>query len=299
MWIARSGVLMVVASMARTTRVQSQQFQAPTPAECTAFVAALNGGSRDDGDYPGIAGCGAAAANALAAALNSARTDNTGFLITLRIGASQIRDNGLLTVARSIAGDPNATANARLSALLIGMAQLGLEGMRMGKTFADVLGNPNIDNCYWSYGAGEEPFFRSLGAPLVQPAERLAGTMDSIYHSTAPQAIRSFARCLRLAIPYVEYPTVPASAIAVSYVCGNLYSFKNNGVELAWILYRVSNGNGAFTTDQGSFQLLPGEERWTSTRFVGTVYTYFFLPKTNSHLGALITQTPHLGTVCP
>lgn len=269
----------------------SGQMPLPTPAACTAFVSALNTGSRDPLQWPQVSACGTAGANALASALNNARTEiDTLYLSALLVELSSIRDNGVLTTARSVGGDPTATVVARITALLAAMAQINnSDGMKVGKSYGDVLGNTTEKNCYWQPG-GTGSLYKSTGAVLVEPAQRLGRTLDSVYYSTSPLVIRSFARCLRVRIPYGALPTVPASAIAITYVCGNRFKYKNNGLESVTLTYRVDTIG---VSDQGDVTVPAGQERTVTTRAAGPVDTYFFQ-------GARFDQKKkNLGTICP
>lgn len=287
----RSLLLCLPILAACAARAANGQMPPPSPAECTSFVSAMNGGSHNPLQWPQIAACGSAGASALSTALRNARTlTDTVYLRALLNELSAIRDNGVFTTARSVGGDATATVVARLTAFLAAMAQIDNSGgMRVGKSYGDILANTTEANCYWQPGTSDS-YYKSTPTALADAALRLKRTLDSTYYSAAPLVVRSFARCLRFRIPYGPVPTAPTSAVIVSYVCGNRFKFQNTGVESIMLTYDVDTTG---VPEQGDVTVPAGESRTVTMRKVGPVDTYLYG-------GARFdAKKRNLGTVCP
>jgi hypothetical protein len=257
----------------------------PTPAECASYASALTSGSRDSGQWGRVSACGSVGGNALARALNAARTETDSlYLVPLTSAMAAIRDSAVMRVARLVALDATASYQARAVSLLTLLTQYdnGQIGV-MG--FAAMLADSTESTCPIGIGGSSSSYqSTTISQPTVG---QVAETADLLYYGAGtPATLRSFARCVRISVAGEAPLRVPDSALVLTYVCGNTFKVRNNGLEYAMVSLQVGE-----TSEQADVEVAPGTEELFDTETVGTVRMRYF--------GTVIGSVAHGGTICP
>lgn len=96
----------------------------PSAAECADAAAALSAGGRVQSAWNFLPSCGTSGASALAAAVSATTSEaDTSYLRDLYGVAASIKDPAILAAAGTVVSDPGATQAARVTAILLLVAQ--------------------------------------------------------------------------------------------------------------------------------------------------------------------------------
>lgn len=258
----------------------------PTPAECDSAVAALQSGNRDVMAWARLGECSAAGARALGAALLGARGErDEDYLRWLYGPASVNRDPAILTAAAEVAADKSATAPARITAMLVLVAQFrtGLEpSLRLWAE--DLFGTPIGSSCPLLPTSPSGYLSRQ---PLQADSARLVGgALDRVRKDpTDNQHVRNWASCARGVLSDIIPITVDPFLIELTYVCENRFRVRNGGDEWIQVVYEVS------PRDRGGLTVGPGASVVFTTIERGIVHLTYM----EHEVAAIANQ----GTRCP
>jgi hypothetical protein len=256
--------LIAVILVARGIDAQYQSVQ-PSSAECQAGIDSLQAGSRTQGEWFHVSACGSSGMAALAARLASLGSESdTIYLGQILTPMLYIRDTSIFRASRGIANNPSATPGARIVALTVLLNQYA-----HGADFVSTRGwgyavtTARGYDCQMRLFVGPPPYLGYLPSDYL---EQMAATLDSVELRTGDNpVVRDIAACARLALRSVPL-TVPASAITVTYTCGNRFKATNASTRRANLRYRLQG-----TTDYRNLSLAGGGEQEFFTLRSGTV----------------------------
>ena len=259
----------------------------PSSAACAAFADTLaSAGPASDG-WQGLSACGGTGGSAIGSAvLTAAGTNDSLALLNLWQVSRDIRDAAIFNAAISTAQNSSASAEARVIAWLIALAQHepGYDRRPTVAWGTLVMSPPPSDCGLRPDGAPVE--FVSAGALPANYLTTLASATEAAYKgTTAPQPVKTIARCVRELISDMAPVRVPNSALKLTYMCGNRFRVRNTGTEWIDVSWDVYN-----TADRGDLSVGPGADEFFTTEVKGTTRLFYF--------GALVQTKANGGTVC-
>lgn len=264
---------------------QAIPYVAPTEAECIAAAAALDGGNHDASSWNRLSGCGTRGGNALARALRAglAETDSI-YLLALYNTSASIKDSAVFKAGLFVSNQASATAPARIISLLVGLSQVEPAiGLKLSVGLGS-LWSPGVGlNC--PFAVYEPRKYHSTTFLSGEAKQQLANRADDVRLSSAPQAVREFAGCVRQTLlPSVPRVINPAS-ISLSYVCGNRFRVENNSADWLKVTWNME-----IWSDTGAFDVGPHASFTFSTRSIGSVRLY--------QNGVFVKSKANGGTTC-
>jgi hypothetical protein len=235
-----------------------------TAAECSAQVSAIQTRAADMRGWERIAECGSSGGQAIASAIRAARTSTDSiYLKNLITAASRIRESNVFQAALDIADDPGATVPARVTALVVLLAQYSNAFTLFPRhSWQSLVSVPLSPGCGISTFSANS-YLSDVGLPahaydqIASHAEALAA------NASAPPVVRTLARCVRLSVLAAVPDTVDLALISFDYVCATKYRVHNGGtkwIDVTYQLYHVAEhsdlsvapgGDVTFFTDAG------------------------------------------------
>lgn len=209
----------------------------PTDAQCQEHADSMVANPAWEVNFGLLGRCGAKGGIVLARALRAARTStDTVYLASLAGLLLNIRDGSVFHAAALVAKDHSASAAARTTALvtLLGQVTPGL-AFPFEQTVGQLATVPQ-SSCDLS---GTTDATTNVGSPLpLHSTRRFAAVADSVaVDPGASLALRSLARCVRLAtLADVPAQYIPGT-VKLTFTCPNKFTVHNAGqayVSLTW-----------------------------------------------------------------
>lgn len=240
----------------------------PKPAACREAAKILVDRTNDDWRWQILASCGRAGGRELARALQEARSETDPAYLERLYGAmAPIRDPDVFAAALAVMQDDGASAEARATAILIAVRQHNYRvGLPLNLSLTEALQSGQCRLVpYTTHGS-----YRS-STPL--PADYQTQLGKALLHLSAapdtPGLVKTFVDCSRTATQGAIADAVPASAIRLSYVCGNRYQVDNRSTESVQLSYQVSG-----TKHKGGFAVHPKASFTFTARGEGDLSLY-------------------------
>jgi hypothetical protein len=205
---------------------------------------------------------------ALARALNSARRDSDpDYLEVLYSSLSVIRDPQVFRAALTLMQDKGATSQARIVALLTGLAQHDI-ALRPGLSdpVRGVITGGQSSRCPIALGmiVGD---YRSETALPKDYLERLTAAIERTSEDAdAQESVRAMGRCARLMLTNVAPVRVPAASIRMEYSCEKRFRIVNDSGEWINVTWRIPASG-----DHGDLVVKPKGRLEFTTRKIGEV----------------------------
>jgi hypothetical protein len=256
----------------------------PSATECADAAAALSAGGRLQSAWNLLPSCGTSGASALAAAVSATTSEaDTSYLRDLYGVAASIKDPAILAAAGTVVSDPGATQAARVTAILLLVAQFDNAIMARFSVPWGALLTGSYADCPFAVATRYYAGRRQLQADSSQ---RVASALDQARNDgSAPGAVRALAQCARTVLRGAIPITVSSALIRLTYVCGNRFRVRNSSGEWITVAFDVYQ-----TTDKGELTIGPGADLLFTTREKGTVRLFYG--------GALVQTKENGASVC-